>query len=213
MGTLHDPQSIEDCYKTKNDEETQGESEQKNESFVSRVVEVGEYLEATRENINVIITEMITIYTDGSSKGNPGPGGWAAIIFDNEKVYEIGGHAEHTTNNKMELTAAIEALRFVSRLSTANYLLFTDSKYVMMGITEWIHGWIQKGWRTAQKKPVLNQDLWQELLNVSEGRDISWKYVEGHAGHQHNERADEIATSFADGLTPNLYDGPREKYK
>lgn len=173
---------------------------------------------------------MITIYTDGSSRGNPGPGGWGGVLifdknfqfsisnFQNEKgwVKEIGGREEHTTNNRMELTAAIRAIEFASKLTAKSYKLEatinTDSKYVMMGITEWIHNWQRKGWRTAGKKKVLNQDLWQELLEVTESNDIVWKYVEGHAGHKYNERADEIATSFADGLTPNLYDGPKEKY-
>lgn len=152
---------------------------------------------------------MITIYTDGSSKGNPGPGGWGAIIFHDDRIVEIGGHAEHTTNNRMELTAAIKSLKSVF---DEEVIVYTDSKYVMMGITEWIHNWVKKGWRTAGKKPVLNQDLWEELLSVTEGKDIKWKYVEGHAGHDHNERADVIATSFADGVDPNLYDGPRTKY-
>ena len=164
---------------------------------------------------------MIIIYTDGSSKGNPGPGGYAAVIsykkiVDSKQedwVTEIGGHAEHTTNNRMELMAAIESLKFASQLSTDNYLLFTDSKYVMMGITEWVHNWVKKGWRTASKKPVLNQDLWEELLSATDGKQIEWKYVEGHAGHDHNERADVIATSFADKANPNLYDGPKSEYK
>ena len=115
----------------------------------------------------------------------------------------------------MELTAAIEALKFL----TAYYLLptaitiFTDSKYVMLGITKWIHNWQKKNWKTAGKKPVLNQDLWQELLRVSENKKIEWRYIEGHTGHKLNERADEIATSFADHLKPTLYNGPKEKYK
>ncbi|MFH1472933.1 MAG: ribonuclease HI [bacterium] len=171
---------------------------------------------------------MITIYTDGSSRGNPGPGGYAAVIFyeksqnkeyrikNNEWVTEIGGHEEHTTNNRMELRAAIEALKFVSKTQAT---LFTDSKYVMQGITEWIHNWQKKGWKTANRKPVLNQDLWQKLLQVSGGKEIEWKYVEGHTGHVLNERADEIATSFADlprasrgADSIKLYDGPRKKY-
>lgn len=164
---------------------------------------------------------MITIYTDGSSRGNPGPGGWGAIVFHNDKVAEIGGDEKHTTNNRMELTAVIRAIEFASKLTAKGHRLKatinTDSKYVMKGITEWIHDWVKRGWRTASKKPVLNQDLWQELLSVTEevkshGLELEWKYVEGHAGHKYNERADKIATSFADNLIPPLYDGPREKY-
>jgi len=170
---------------------------------------------------------MITIYTDGSSRGNPGPGGWGAVVFydsNNQEtrdkkqwVTEIGGRENYTTNNRMELTAAIEALKFVSELQTANSklqtVIYTDSKYVMQGITEWIHNWIKKGWRTAGKKPVLNQDLWQELLDVSSNLDIDWEYVAGHTGDHGNERADTIATSFADQLSVDLYDGPKSEYK
>ncbi|MFZ2484439.1 MAG: ribonuclease HI [Minisyncoccia bacterium] len=170
---------------------------------------------------------MITIYTDGSSRGNPGPGGWAGVLIydkndqapmsNDQWVTEIGGREEHTTNNRMELTAAIESLELVSKLvPSAKPLeasLYTDSEYVMKGITEWVHNWQKKGWRTANKKPVLNQDLWQRLLEVTEGKNIEWKYVAGHAGVDLNERADVIATEFADGLNPSLYNGPREKYK
>ena len=153
---------------------------------------------------------MITIYTDGASRGNPGPGGWAGIIISDEKVKEIGGREEHTTNNRMELMGAIKSLESVSD----QYIeLFTDSEYVMKGITLWIEGWQKKGWKTAAKKPVLNQDLWQELLRVSEGKQIEWKYVAGHAGHDLNERCDEIATMLADGEDPKLYEGPRAHYR
>lgn len=152
---------------------------------------------------------MITIYTDGSSRGNPGQGGWGAIIFDDGKVREIGGREEHTTNNRMELTGAIKALENL----TEEAVIYTDSEYVMKGITEWIHNWQKKGWKTVNKKRVLNQDLWQKLLEVTEGKKIEWKYVAGHAGVTLNERADVIATSFADNIVPSLYDGPRDRYK
>ena len=152
---------------------------------------------------------MITIYTDGSSRGNPGPGGWSAIIFDDKKVREIGGREERTTNNRMELTAAIKALENL----TGEALVYTDSEYVMKGITEWIKKWQVKGWKTAGKKKVLNQDLWHKLLEVTEGKKIEWKYVAGHVGIHLNERADEIATAFADSLDPALYNGPKDKYK
>jgi ribonuclease HI len=139
-----------------------------------------------------------------------------------EWITEIGEREDHTTNNKMELTAAIQSLEFVSKLKSheANELtvtLHTDSEYVMKGITVWIHNWQKKGWRTAGRKPVLNQELWQELLALTElvksaSWRIEWKYVAGHAGVPLNERADVIATSCADHLNPLLYDGPKDKY-
>lgn len=163
---------------------------------------------------------MIEIYTDGSSRGNPGPGGWGAIIFYEDKVTELGGRDDHTTNNKMELTAAIKALEYVLDLGLfpSNLELLTDSEYVMKGMSEWIEGWQKRGWKTANKKPVLNQDLWQELLIFEEelksaGWEIKWSYVAGHSGHKLNDRADEIATSFADDFSVTLYDGPRTSYK
>ena len=113
----------------------------------------------------------------------------------------------------MELTATIEALKFASQPSTNNYLLFTDSEYVMKGMTEWIHKWQKKNWKTAGRKLVLNQDLWQRLLAVTADKKIDWKYVAGHSGMRLNERADTIATTFADGLAPNLYNGSKDKYK
>lgn len=161
---------------------------------------------------------MITIYTDGSSRGNPGPGGWGAIILGETDVMEFGGRDIHTTNNRMELTATIKSFEFLSKLE-ANKLtsqeatIYTDSKYVIKGITEWVQNWQKKGWRTANRKPVLNQDLWQKLIEVTEGKNINWKYVAGHTGIPLNERADEIATTFADGLEPSLYHGPKDKYK
>jgi ribonuclease HI len=168
---------------------------------------------------------MITIYTDGAARGNPGPGGWGAVIIvdnhdqqsqnDRQWVTEIGGGEKHTTNNRMELTACIEALKFLTTyyLLPTTIQIYTDSEYVMKGITEWIKRWQAKGWKTANRKPVLNQDLWQELLALTEGRQIEWKYVAGHSGVPLNERADEIATTFADGLNPNLYNGPKDQYK
>jgi ribonuclease HI len=170
---------------------------------------------------------MINVFTDGSARGNPGPGGWGAIlVYENSNdqetrnkkqwVAEIGGREDHTTNNRMELTAAISALEFVASLQAASSelqaVVYTDSEYVMKGITIWIHDWQKRGWRTAAKKPVLNQDLWQELLLQTEGKQIEWKYVAGHAGHEANERCDEIATSFADNAPATLYNGPRENY-
>ncbi|MBX4198886.1 ribonuclease HI [Candidatus Parcubacteria bacterium] len=155
---------------------------------------------------------MITIFTDGSSKGNPGPGGFAAIISDGLMVREVGGSEKHTTNNRMELKAAIRALESLEPTNDTIYI-HTDSQYVMKGITEWIHGWLAKGWKTAQKKPVENQDLWQVLYKNTEGKNIEWKHVAGHAGVAANERCDEIAQGFADGVDVDLYDGPLAQYR
>lgn len=157
---------------------------------------------------------MITIYTDGASRGNPGPGGWSAIVMADQRVAELGGEETHTTNNRMELKAAIKAVEFASENFPPDdpMEVFTDSEYVMKGITEWITTWQKKGWKTAGKKAVLNQDLWQELLMATEDKEIKWKYVAGHAGHVLNERCDEIATAFADGLEVNLYNGDRSSY-
>lgn len=169
---------------------------------------------------------MITVYTDGSSRGNPGPGGYAAVIFyqkslnnesgikNKEWVTEIGGRRDLTTNNKMELLAAIKALKYLdsSFIIHDSLTIHTDSEYLMKGITLWIHNWQKKNWRTAGRKPVLNKDLWQELLPLTEGVKIEWKYVAGHSGVPANERCDEIATKLADNITPDLYDGQRNKY-
>lgn len=153
---------------------------------------------------------MITIFTDGSARGNPGPGGWGAIIAKEFDVREIGGFDPYTTNNKMELTAAIEALKTLE--FGVEVSVHTDSEYVMKGMTEWISNWQKNGWRTAAKKPVENQDLWKDLLKASEGKNISWQYVAGHSGHSANDRCDEIATRFADGLSVELYTGQRGTY-
>lgn len=153
---------------------------------------------------------MITIYTDGASRGNPGPGGWGAIVTYNDKVVELGGGEAHTTNNRMELTATIKALESIPSEAVT---IHTDSEYVTKGMTEWIKRWQKKGWKTRGRKPVLNQDLWQKLLLLTGGREVEWKYVAGHSGVPLNERADEIATSFADNVVPSLYHGPRDKYQ
>ena len=152
-----------------------------------------------------------TIYTDGSSRGNPGPGGWGSIVITEEKVIELGGRDAMTTNNKMELSAAIEGLTVAS--ATAPIILYTDSQYVIKGMTEWMDGWIAKGWRNSQKKPVMNRDLWEKLLEVSKGKTISWKFVRGHADTPGNNRCDEIATRFADGETFHLYNGSKTEYQ
>jgi len=162
--------------------------------------------------------QKITLFTDGSSRGNPGPGGWAAIVLSEEgnesRVTELGGAERNTTNNRMELSGAIAALAHVSShaASDAAITLHTDSSYVINGITKWVHGWKKKGWITSTKQEVLNRDLWEKLLAVSAGKKISWSYVGGHSGIAGNERCDEIATSFADGAPTVLYAGPLSGY-
>jgi len=158
------------------------------------------------------------IFTDGSSKGNPGPGGFAAIVgyYEGEvkKVRELGGRETPTTNNRMEMRAVMEGLRFVKENSEgAEITLYTDSEYVKKGATEWIHGWQKNNWRTAARKEVLNKDLWQEMLEVISGLNISWKVIPGHAGIDANERCDVIATTFADADEIVLYDGEYDGYK
>ena len=154
---------------------------------------------------------FVEIYTDGSSKGNPGQGGWGAIIFDEEKVLEIGGNEENTTNNRMEMRAAIEALKILPEGAEAK--LHTDSEYLMKGITVWILGWQKNNWRTKDKKEVLNKDLWQELWRETEKRKVEWKKVLGHSGHTLNERCDEIAQSLANGKQMKLFEGNLLDYK
>jgi ribonuclease HI len=156
----------------------------------------------------------ITIFTDGSSRGNPGPGGWATVIRTEKEVFELGGREDHTTNNRMELMAAIEALAFLKTKNVGGekILVQSDSKYVIQGITSWVFGWKRNGWITAGKKEVGNRDLWEKLSALASGFSLEWKYVEGHAGHPGNERCDEIATSFADKVSIDLYGGARDKY-
>ena len=133
----------------------------------------------------------VEIFTDGACSGNPGPGGWGAILRFGSKEKEIHGGESETTNNRMELTAAIMAFKALTR--PCSVLLVTDSTYVKDGITEWIHEWKQNGWRTANKKPVKNADLWQALEEAMEPHSVEWQWVKGHAGHPENERADELA--------------------
>jgi ribonuclease HI len=184
----------------------------------------------------------VTIYTDGSSRGNPGPGGWATIIITDTEVVELGGGDKETTNNRMELMGAIKGLQAISpqllgvsqassdsEVPKANSKkptaveVCTDSEYVKKGMTSWIDGWIKNGWKTSAKKPVLNQDLWQELKKEEErlqgdGVSVVWTYVRGHAGVPLNERADTIATSCADEMIEQgasnlqLYRGEKSEY-
>jgi ribonuclease HI len=134
---------------------------------------------------------IVEIWSDGACRGNPGPGGWGVLLRANGAEKELYGGEESTTNNRMELMAAIRALEALKRPSRVK--LYTDSIYVMKGITEWIHDWKRKGWRTADKKPVKNEDLWRRLDELAAKHEIEWHWVKGHAGHPENERADELA--------------------
>lgn len=187
------------------------------------------------DKINFVKT--ISIFTDGSSRGNPGPGGFGAIIiFSEEKnnngavqidavrksdtVAELGGIEKHTTNNRMEITAAIAALSYLSKIYNLKspVSIYSDSSYLVNGITKWVHGWEKNGWKTMARQPVENQDLWETLVELTRNyaehsrNKIQWELVKGHIGIAGNNRADEIATAFADNLKPELYNGPLEKY-
>ncbi len=174
----------------------------------------------------------ITMYTDGSSRGNPGPGGWGVVIITDDEVIELGGREDVTTNNRMELFGTIEGLKHVNRrqqiidesknndthTTVTSVEVCTDSQYVKKGMTEWIEGWIRKGWKGSTKKEVLNRDLWEQLLHEetrlkNSGVSITWTYVKGHAGIPGNERADAIATGCADNANNlQLYRGERSSY-
>jgi len=133
----------------------------------------------------------VEIYTDGACSGNPGPGGWGAILRSGRHEKELSGGEELTTNNRMEMRAAIEALQALKRPSRVD--LYTDSVYLRDGITKWIHGWKVNGWKTSAKKPVKNEDLWRQLDEALARHDVTWHWVKGHAGHPENERADRLA--------------------
>lgn len=135
--------------------------------------------------------ERVTIFTDGACSGNPGPGGWAAILRYGDTEKELSGGEPLTTNNRMELTAAIEALSALRRPLRVD--LHTDSQYLRLGITGWIHRWKKNGWKTAERKPVKNAELWQALDALTARHDVNWRWVRGHAGHPENERADALA--------------------
>ena len=139
--------------------------------------------------------KQVEIFTDGACKGNPGPGGWGAVLRTGGHEKELSGRAPATTNNRMELTAVIEALGALK--SPCEVALYTDSRYVIDGITKWIFGWQKNGWKNAAKKPVLNIDLWQALLAAKQPHKVSWHWVKGHAGHPENERADKLASDAA----------------
>jgi ribonuclease HI len=146
-----------------------------------------------------------SIYTDGACSGNPGPGGWGTVVyFADGLIHEMGGSEAHTTNNKMEMQAAIAALQFLKAIGyTEPIELYTDSEYVKNGITQWINGWKKKGWKTSTGKPVLNPELWQQM-DALNSKQIQWRYVRGHTGNVGNERCDAIARAFSLGKVPNL---------
>ena len=140
--------------------------------------------------------KIVEIFTDGACSGNPGPGGWGAILRFGDHEKELHGGEANSTNNRMELTAAIEALRALTR--PCQVVLTTDSVYVKDGITKWIHGWLKNGWKTAAKKPVKNAELWQELWQEVQRHQVDWRWIKGHAGHDENERADALARAGID---------------
>lgn len=142
----------------------------------------------------------VTIYTDGGAKPNPnGPGGWGALLINGDHQRELSGGDPSTTNNRMELTAAIEALEALKQPCTVT--LCTDSQYLKNGITDWMRNWIKNGWKTASKKPVKNKELWQRLHAATQRHDIDWQWVRGHAGNEYNERVDQLATEARENLT------------
>jgi ribonuclease HI len=141
---------------------------------------------------------FVEIATDGACKGNPGPGGWGAVLRQGSREREMSGHEAHTTNNRMELMAAIMALRALKKPCRVE--LSTDSKYVMDGISKWVFGWQRNGWKTADKKPVKNAELWQALIEAARPHAIEWKWVKGHNGHAENERADALANAAIETL-------------
>ncbi len=142
--------------------------------------------------------KSVTIYTDGACSGNPGPGGWAAVLFYEGHEREISGGEAATTNNRMELQATIEGLKLLKEPCAV--ALYTDSKYVLQGFTEWLPGWEKKGWKTADKKPVKNIDLWQALVVAAAPHTISWHWVKGHSNHTHNDRVDALAVAAAKNM-------------
>lgn len=169
----------------------------------------------------------IAVFADGASRGNPGPGGWGVILVTPLKengeitsevaplhVVELGGREEYTTNNRMELTAGIRALEYIHGRTdgAASIRMYVDSSYVVNGIETFVARWRERGWRTTQNKDVRNRDLWERLSVLASGKKIEWRLVGGHVGVVGNERADEIATSFADGLSPKRYRGPLARY-
>lgn len=165
--------------------------------------------------------DSVVIYCDGACSGNPGPGGWGSILIFQGKVRELGGGNAITTNNRMEMTAVMEALKVCltnqTKINTRKIHVFTDSVYVIRGITQWIFGWKKRGWKNAENEQVSNQDIWQELDAVVQQLkknqfEIKWSFVKGHSGIAGNERCDEIAVAFSKNSYIDLYNGPSENY-
>ena len=150
----------------------------------------------------MIDNNKVIIFTDGGCRGNPGPGGWGALMRFGNHEKEIYGYEEETTNNRMELMAAIRSLETLSR--ECSVVLTTDSQYVRQGITEWMDGWKKRGWKTAAKKPVKNKDLWQRLDKAVKEHEVDWQWVKGHSGHEGNERADDLANRAMDEKGGNI---------
>lgn len=144
--------------------------------------------------------EIVELFTDGACKGNPGPGGWGAILRYRGQEKEMSGGEDNTTNNRMEMTAVIEGLAVLKR--PCRVVVYTDSQYVQKGISEWIHGWKKRGWKTAAKQPVKNADLWQLLDEQVSRHQVEWQWVRGHTGHPGNERADQLANRGVSELGP-----------
>ena len=155
--------------------------------------------------------KVAIIHCDGSAIGNPGPGGWGAVVEAGHRVTELGGFEAHTTNNRMELTAAIESLKKTAK--GASVTVKTDSQYVINGITKWVHGWERNGWQTKEKKDVLNRDLWILLMKQTATHDVTWEHVRGHVGVALNERVDQIANGFARKETVKLFSGTEAAYR
>ena len=156
--------------------------------------------------------KIATIFSDGSSRGNPGPGGWGAIVSFNGEIIEIGGREDKTTNNRMELTAVIVSLSGLLDRFCDGIVVYTDSSYVVNGSTKWIHGWKKNGWVKKEGGEVLNKDLWERMDFVLEKLNVEWNLVKGHVGVAGNERVDEIATAFADDKYIELYSGSESQY-
>ena len=160
----------------------------------------------------------LTIYTDGSSLGNPGPGGWGSLLMSKDRVLELGGREKETTNNRMELLALIQAFEQLAQLNVTDYeiTIYADSRYVLDGLVKWVEGWKARGWIKADKKPVLNRDLWQRLddlkLFLETENKLFFEHVSAHTGEVYNERVDDIARLHAEGNTVELFDGERKKY-
>ncbi len=151
--------------------------------------------------------QEVEIFTDGACSGNPGPGGWGAVLRYGAHERHLSGFSPHTTNNRMELLAAIRALEALKR--PCRVVLTTDSSYLRNGITQWIHGWIKRGWKKADGKPVLNADLWKRLYELSRKHQITWHWVKGHSGHEENEMADRLATTaIKEGLAGRMSPDP-----